>query len=536
MQSPQKHVFSDINEDKGNMFFSLSIAKKKGPYYVLAAIVITVLLMINCLAFAKADNRCGDDLIWNLNEEGILSITGSGTMTDFSGFDHSAPWQSLSNTIVSVYIGEGVTSIGDNAFYGCTEIGDIILPDSLTTIGTKAFESCIGLHTINLPKNLISIGNEAFRYCSGLKVVFIPTSLTTIGEGAFNGCFALTDFLVSNDNPIFRSIDGVLFNTEGTILICYPQGRNGGYIIPDGVTTVSSYAFYSCMELNSIVFPDSIVSIEKMAFQSCSGLSTVTLRNGLKKIGEKAFCYCTGLREITFPDSVDIISDEAFRGCSSLNNVITPRNTVSIGSSAFSSCTSLTNFVMQIGVISIGDYAFYNCGKLKNLTIPASIKSIGNYAFYYCTSMEKITIRNGKVNFGMSAFYGCPSYMVLQGFSGSSTQIYARDNNLKFQAIDYDMEEPDFRFPEDLTIIDSESFSGTNAMVIDIPDNIVAIGNKAFANCTALMQIRIPASVTIIPEDIFDGIPFSQITIFGAANSAAETFANAKGILFIAKE
>ena len=496
-------------------------------------LIITVILVLLSFAFAERDNSCGNTLWWDLNENGVLTITGQGAMENYSLYENQAPWYNHSDMIESVTIGEGVTSIGSYAFAYCTELKQVTLPSSLITIGTGAFESCSSMQTIIFPDQLVSVGSKAFNYCTELRTITIPVSLISIEERAFSGCFALTDFYVTNGNPAYKSIEGVLFSYDATEIIYYPSGRAGSYTIPNGVTSVSSNAFYYCSGLTEIHFPQSIISIGNSAFQSCNGLSTVIFNDGLKDIGESAFCYCTGLREITLPNSVENISNGTFRGCSALKSILIPRSSMSIGSFAFYGCSNLDSLIIENGVTSIGESAFYNCGNLKRLTLPVSINSIGDKAFYYCTNLEKVTIHNPNVFFGMKVFYGCSSRLFLYGISNSTTYEYALDNNCKFESITYSMEEPDFVFPENLTSIEAESLSGSKAMVVLIPDSVTSIGSRAFANCSKLVQIRIPASITIIPLDIFENIPVVQITIFGERGSAAENFANALGILFI---
>ena len=123
----------------------------------------------------------------------------------------------------------------------------------------------------------------------------------------------------------------------------------------------------------------------------------------------------------------------------------------------------------------------------------------------------------------------------LRGYSGSTAEAYAATNGHTFIAITSEMNVPDFVFPDTLTSIESEAFSNSNASVVWIPDTVTFLGNKAFADCVSLSQIRIPSSVTAIPSDVFDGINKNQFIIFGTPGSAAEAFADSEGILFEAE-
>ena len=184
--------------------------------------------------------------------------------------------------------------------------------------------------------------------------------------------------------------------------------------LPDGVTSIGSWAFYQCSSLTSITIPNSVASIGIRAFSECSSLTSVTIPNSVTSIGEYAFSGCSSLTSVTIPNSVTSIGDGAFGDCTSLTFITIPHSVKSIGSSAFSNCSKLTSVTISNSVTSIGDYAFYHCSSLTSVTIPNSVTSIGIRAFSECSSLTSVTIPNSVTSIGDWAFYGC-SQVTMQG-------------------------------------------------------------------------------------------------------------------------
>ena len=365
--------------------------------------------LIASVGIASAQNgTCGDNLTWELNTEtGILTISGTGAMADYA---HSTmPWYKYSSSIQSVIITDGVTSIGDHAFYCCFSLTSITIPNGVTSIGDYAFYSCKSLASITIPNSVTSIGNSAFYECSSLTSVTIPNSVTSIDKNAFYYCSSLTSINVDANNSNYSSTDGVLFNKDKTTLIECPSGKQGVYTIPNSVTSIENGAFYSCKSLASITIPNNVTSIGNSAFYECSSFTSVTIPNSVTSIGSEAFCKCSSLTSVTIPNSVTSIGDSAFYYCSSLTSVIIPNSVTSIGRGAFYGCSSLASITIPNSVTTIGRDAFMRCESLTSITIPNSVTSIGSYAFYYCSSLTSVTIPNSVTSIGERAFEGCKS-------------------------------------------------------------------------------------------------------------------------------
>lgn len=264
-------------------------------------------------ASAASSGNCGDsgsNVTWLLDDNGTLTISGSGKIEDYRS-DIDQPWYSNRSDITSVVIEPGVTSIGSLAFYKCSNLTSITIPSGLTSIGEMAFFNCSALTSVTIPNGVISIGNFAFGSCTGLKSITIPSSVTSIENNIFQDCTGLTNITVDSSNPSFCSESGVLFNKDKTTLIYCPRRKTGSYTIPDEVTAIGDYAFYYCSGLTSVTIPSSVTSIGGSAFQHCTGLTSITIPNSVTSIVNLAFWDCDSLTIVYIPSGVNFVLDES---------------------------------------------------------------------------------------------------------------------------------------------------------------------------------------------------------------------------------
>ena len=298
-------------------------------------------------------------------------VTGSGevAVSDYSG---GGGHVSIPGSVSYGGKNYDVTSIGEEAFRGCTGLTSIDLPDGLTSIEDYAFTDCTGLTSIDLPDDLTSIGYGTFSYCTGLTSIDLPAGLTSIEGYAFCGCRGLT------------SID-----------------------LPAGLTSIEDAAFKGCYGLTSIDLPDGVTSIGRFAFDGCDGLTSIDLPDGLKSIGSDAFRGCTGLTSIDLPDGLTSIGNETFLGCTGLTSIDLPDGVTSIGRSAFEGCTGLTSIDLPDGLTSIEEEAFKGCTGLTSVDLPDSLTRIKRSAFEGCTGLTSIGLPDGPTSIEDAAFKGC---------------------------------------------------------------------------------------------------------------------------------
>ena len=297
------------------------------------------------------------------------------------------------------------TSISDDAFYGCSGLTSITIPESVVSIGDYVFYGCNGLTSITIPSGVTSIGASAFSGCSGLTSIAIGNGVINIGTSAFYGCNGLTSIIVEEENTKYHSKDNCLIDTEAKILML---GCQNSVIPNDGsVTSIGSSAFSGCSGLMSVTIPDSVTSIGSSAFSGCSGLTSVTIPDSVTSIGSSAFNGCGGLMSIIIPDSVTSIGDSAFFGCSGLTSITIPDSVTNIGNSVFYGCSGLTSITIPDSVTNIGNSVFYGCSGLTSITIPDSVTRIGTYAFSGCSGLTSIIIPDSVTSIENYVFDDC---------------------------------------------------------------------------------------------------------------------------------
>lgn len=298
-------------------------------------------LSVSGTADIIASGECGaygDNLMYKLNSEGVLTISGQGEMADW--FTNTVPWKDYKNSgkITRVIIHEGVTSVSTKAFVSCESLEYAFIPSSMKDI--DGFTACSSLKSINLPEGLETIGIQAFCDCDSLKTVTIPSSVNSIGFGAFEWCDSLTEIKVKSNNAYFTDINGVLYNKDKTKIIQYPKAKTQtSYIIPSSVTTVGRDAFEECENLKSIILPERLTSIEESAFSS-SGIKTIEIPAGVTTISRSAF-NSSFIESIVLPNNIVKIDEMAFRNCKNLKKIFIQNPQCEIDDSFGTICSNL---------------------------------------------------------------------------------------------------------------------------------------------------------------------------------------------------
>ena len=268
---------------------------------LLALAMVLAFTSVVAVPASAAGGTCGENLTWDYTS-GVLTISGTGDMTDFGS---NGPWYSYRNSIKTVTIGNGVTSIGSYAFYNCTKITTVTLPNTVTAINEYAFRNCTSLSGINIPSNLKVLGKSAFNNCQSIKSIVLPDSVTSIGSYAFVNCYKLAEVVLP---PELTSIpESLLFGCEALTNVT----------IPAGVTSIERNAFYQCQALTSIAIPGKVTSIGGQAFFECSALKTIVFcgKESAWELVEKENWWNEGTpAEIQFHNYVDGICTECGKG------------------------------------------------------------------------------------------------------------------------------------------------------------------------------------------------------------------------------
>lgn len=363
-------------------------------------LVLTTILMVLFVsaALASESGTCGIDLTWTLDDNGLLTISGTGEMEDYYNKENgvgvwvtTAPW---GTNIQNVVIKEGVTSIGQYAFFGCESLKDIIIPDGLKMIGSYVFYGCRSLSTVTIPESVTSIGGYAFANCINLNYCTIPDGITGIQSSLFESCYALSEI----DIPAsVTSIGEASFSNCRSIT---------EISIPDSVTTIGARAFLGCSSLTGIVLPESVTYLGNGAFNNCSSITSIYLSDNINSIGN-SFRNCSNLTEIKLPRNLTEIGNFFFYGCSKLSNVTIPDGVIKIGEQAFWGCLSLTGINIPDGVESIGKQAFQSCISLTSITIPPKVTKVEYYTFANCRNLRSVSIPESVVSIDESAFSDC---------------------------------------------------------------------------------------------------------------------------------
>jgi hypothetical protein len=458
--------------------------------------------------------------------------------------------------ITHITLPEGIVTIRDSAFEGCTALTGIDLPKSLVCIAKEAFKDCKQLASIDLPEGLVSIGISAFEGCAALTGVKLPESLTVIGDTAFKNCkqlaginfpLGLYDFgdhvFAGCDKLTEEVLDDILDKdkledfsvnlnvNEGrtTIGIEYYYGKSEKVVVPASiggipVTAIEGIGFYNHEEIKQFVLPEGLVSIGDSAFNCCTALTSINLPESLVSIEAWAFRGCTALADINLPQSLTSIGGAAFEGCTALTSINLPENLISIGYDAFKDCAQLTNINLPKGLVDIGGAAFAGCSKLTELTVDEDNpiftvvdgvlfdKAMTTLILYPPGKKGEYTIPDGVISVQNSAFKDCGEFTRIH-FPQSLTDCgYSLCSCSALTAITVSGHNPEY------SGIDGVLFNKGGAALLRypkgrenkdyvVPDGVISIEGSAFVGCERLGAITLPMSCQYIISEgnVFEG-------------------------------
>ena len=337
---------------------------------VMMAVAI-MLLSLQAMAYDFSYTHQGKTLYYKILAGGTNTLAVTYYSETAASNNHVSGDVVIPSSVEHNNVTYSVTSIGDSAFYGCSDLTSISIPNSVTSIGSSAFRECSGLTSVSIPNSVTSIGNIAFSGCRGLTSITIPNSVTSIGYSAFYDCSGLTSITIPNNVTSIASntFSGCRSLTSVTI--------------PYGVGFIGNYAFFDCRSLTSITIPNSVSHIGYAAFHACNSLNSINvpLGNGyfssidgvLYDNPRETLIQCPGARtSLTIPNSVTTIGESAFIYCRDLTSVTIPNSVTSIGRGAFYRCNSLTSIKCLAAVPPSLDTIslFFNIPDTCTLTVP----------------------------------------------------------------------------------------------------------------------------------------------------------------------
>ena len=506
---------------------------------------------------------CGENVNWNLTRDGTLTISGTGAMVDYP-YTTSAPWNSSRSQVKTVVIENGVTSIGNNAFYDCSSLTSVTIPNSVTSIRNHAFSGCTSLTSVTIPNGVTSIGDWTFSGCSSLASVTIPNSVTSIGDWPFYGCSSLTNVYYDGYGIDWMAVDGhgeipdsAAVHFKDNLYDSGTCGENVNWnLTADGILTISGNGCVS--DYTAVYDKNTSEFVTDAPWQAAKlYIKAVVIENGVTGIGEHAFYACRELERVTIPDTVTSIGDYAFCFCQELTGVTIPNSVTSLGSYIFNGCNNLAAVTISANVTNIRDCAFRYCNALTTLTIPEGVTTIGWEAFSGCSSLTGVTIPNSVTSIGSSAFDGCDAltdiyyggygidWLATAGHNDvpNGTTVHFKDNlygkgecgenvnwtldasgtlTISGTGAMYDYDYIGERNPapwcadglnnrvrtvvveKGITELGYDVFAACGELQkVTLPNGLTRIGSCAFIDCYSLPELTIPATVTTIESNAF---------------------------------
>lgn len=477
-------------------------------------VLLTALTLLPLGALADENSKCGESLTWNLDEIGILTISGTGDMYDYS--EEPAPWSEYSDIITSITIDYGVTSIGTSAFTGCSNVQQINIPDSVEHIDPYAFSFCKGLHTVKLPASLTLISEDLFAECANLKNIDIPGSVTEIGANAFLRCtaFSLTE-------------------------------------LPDGIKSIGAAAFANCGRIESLTLPETLESIGNAAFNG-TAIDKASFDGTLEEWAAIGGDGCGIARDkidflkhvCDFSGGWEYDEHKHWQSCScgktqNEGEHTGDGDTCTVCDAALSEALGsgsidggLSWSLSRSGALTISgsgkmpDFSSVanaapwdkQKDKIQSAVIESGVQNISGGAFSGCTALEKVSISDTVAQIDLNAFDGCTALAEFE--VAADNKAFSSDGGVLFSADKKLLRCPvgkaaDCTVPSGTVAIAGGAFKDCSKLErLVIPDSVTAIGKSAFENCAALKRITLPKSITKLEALTFSGCAsLAEITL-----------------------
>lgn len=424
---------------------------------------------------------CGHNLY--LNEKLVTEVTIPANKTTVPAYILAG-----ASCIEKITVMDGVTSFGNEAFYKCSGLKEIILPNSVTSLYGYLFAET-GIESFKVPNGVTVLPHSLFKQCENLVSVEIHDNITEIGSGCFRSCSSLKSIEIPNK---VLKIDSYTFSG------CTAMEE---VKIGSRVSEIGDFAFEKCSSLKSIVIPKGVSKINWSTFEDCTNLGTVSLLGNITSIEREAFKGCTNLQSINFPSTLTAILNEAFYNCESLEQAILPQGLKTIDSNVFKNCKSLRYIEIPEGITNIN--YLEQCSSLESVKLPSTITKLTSSAFSGCSSLKSIDL-SYITAVESSVFYGCSSLESVKIPEGITTITYSMFYNCSsLKSVE---------LPQSIKKFDKYAFQGCSALEsITFPEGVEDIGQQAFCYCSSLTTITIPTSVTSIGDSAFLCCPLTSV-------------------------
>ncbi len=556
----------------------------------LAALLSVLCLTVVAQAQPVASGTCGEDLTWELSEDGVLTVAGTGPMTDYYKGNFASPWYAYREQITKAVLCEGVSTVGEFAFYNCDALEEVSLPNSLKTVASFAFYFSRKLPAITIPAGVTAIGEYAFQYCEGLSFIRFLGSAPQIDSDAFYDVTATAGYpgndsswtadrlqkyggkltWVADTESYIASGScgdglGWCLDWNGTLTVSgagampdyyssasRPWNAYKGMIfsvrVEGGVTCVGSLAFYECAHLKEVVLEEPVASVGGSAFARCTALRRVELPDSLTQLDNVAFSQCERLQSIRLPEGLTALNSGVFSECVSLRQLHIPAATVSVDTSAFSRCAALETITVDADNpnYSSDGTALYSKDKSRLLYVPDGFRGA------YTLASQTTAINTLFMSPGLTAIHvpqDNPTYTDIDGvlYNKEKTQLIRvpmafsgshRVPDSVLSVHNYAFQDcsrlTGIQLSSKLQQIPENAFWGCTALTsLTIPDGVTVIGQYAFWDCTALTEVILPSGLERLESHLFDGCEnLNQLVVPESVNWAeADTFYGSNGSL-----
>ena len=423
-------------------------------------------------------------LLWRYDpKEKTLTLSGTGALPDYP--IARTPWFEFKDQIDTVILKEGVTRIGDYAFYNCTELTSVEIPEGVTSIGESAFACCQSLESVTIPGSVTEIGEGAFESCDSMMALELASGLKCVGAFAFSECVALRELVLPNT---VERIERSAF--AGTMAL-------HELVIPGNVQEIGDNAFNGCIQLSSLTLSEGIRVIEEMAFSNCSDLTEVLIPASVECLGDGVFSDCLAMTQIAVaPESEYFVVRDNILYSKDLSTLVhypaskeeqeftIPEEVRKIAGLAFASNYFLMEVMLGDHLEEVGSYAFARCSSLSFMSLPAQTTRLGVSPFHDCTMLLEIEVDPNN-----------PCYSSIDGvlYNKEQTQL------IQYPAGLYD----DFyKVPDTVReIAENACYDAQDLEVLKIPAGVRKIGDMAFAFCDQLRDVEIrvadPAQIEV---------------------------------------